>query len=163
MRGFCSVVAQKTHLFNATVRDNLLLARPDADDAALRNALARAELLDEIRAMPQGLDTFVGETGSRLSGGQARRLAIARAFLKDAPILILDEPTEGLDTVIEEAVLNALAALMRGRTTVMITHRPQALRHVDAVLELPSGRLRGRSASIVVGPEPTPAALVRQH
>ena len=100
-------------------------------------ALRDAALLDEIMAMPDGLDTFVGETGTRLSGGQARRVALARAFLKDAPILLLDEPTEGLDPVTENLVLHAMAMLMRGKTTVLITHQPQALRFVDAVLTLP--------------------------
>ena len=136
MRGFCSVVAQATHLFNASVRDNLRLARPDADDAVLDDALAKAGLLEEVRAMPHGLDTMVGELGTRLSGGQARRLSIARAMLKAAPILILDEPTEGLDTVSEERVMQALLALMQGRTTLLITHRTSILRHVDTVVAI---------------------------
>ena len=136
----CTVVAQQTHLFNTSVRDNLLLARADADEAALRTALRDAALLDEILAMPDGLDTFVGETGTRLSGGQARRLSIARAFLKDAPILVLDEPTEGLDPRSEHLVLQAMATLMRGKTTLLITHHPQALRLADTVLALDHGR-----------------------
>ena len=92
--------------------------------------------------MPAGLDTVVGEAGAGLSGGQARRIAIARAFLKNAPLLILDEPTEGLDAVSERAVLDTIARLMRGRTTLLITHRPQALRHADAVLVLEKGKIR---------------------
>ncbi len=145
VRRSCSVVAQQTHLFNASVRDNLLLAHPGAGDARLRAALASAGLLDEILAMPDGLDTFVGETGARLSGGQARRLAIARAYLKDAPLLVLDEPTEGLDASTEDVVLNALGTLMRGRTTLLITHRREALRLADAVVAFDQGRPGGEA------------------
>jgi len=141
VRGWCAVVAQQTHLFNTSVRQNLLLARPDASEEALAKALQQANVYDEIRSLPEGLDTIVGETGTRLSGGQARRVAIARALLDDAPILLLDEPTEGLDASAEHAVLQALAVLMRDRTTLLITHRPQALRYVDEVLVLSRGRI----------------------
>lgn len=140
VRGLCAVVAQQTHLFNTSVRANLLLARPDAGEAELHAALRDAALLDEILAMPDGLDTWVGETGTRLSGGQARRLAIARAFLKDAPLLVFDEPTEGLDPVSERLVLAAMATLMRGKTTLLITHHAPALRLVDTVVALRRGR-----------------------
>lgn len=139
VRNLCAVVAQDTHLFNATVRDNLLLARPGASADDLRTALRDAGILDEIEALPRGLDTQAGETGTRFSGGQARRIAIARALLKDAPILILDEPTEGLDAASERVVLRALDRLMQGRTTLLVTHRPQALRHVDRVVRLRHG------------------------
>ena len=141
VRGFTSVVAQQTHLFNASVRDNLLLARPGADDDALFAALRAAHLGDEIAALPDGLGTLVGENGARFSGGETRRLAIARALLKDAPILLLDEPTEGLDAISERAVLDGLRTLMRGRTTILITHRIAALRDVDAVLAFDRGRV----------------------
>ena len=140
VRSLCSVVAQRTHLFNTSVRDNLLLARPGATDADLLDALRAASLYDEVVALPAGLDTLIGENGARLSGGQARRLAIARALLKDAPILLLDEPTEGLDAISERAVLDGLKRLMRGRTTLLITHRPQALGNVTRVIELDRGR-----------------------
>lgn len=143
MRSLCAVVSQQTHLFNTSVRDNLLLARPDADDARLHAALRDAALLEEILAMPNGLDTRVGETGTRLSGGQARRLALARAFLKDAPLVLLDEPTEGLDASSEHLVLQALATLMRDRTTILITHHPQALKLVDKAVKMDRGRCRG--------------------
>lgn len=139
MRSLCAVVAQRTHLFNTSIRQNLLLAQPDADETALRMALGRADILDEILALPQGLDTIVGETGTRLSGGQARRIAIARAMLKDAPILILDEPTEGLDGSSERAVIAALTVLMEGRTTLFITHRLENLHAVDHILALHQG------------------------
>ena len=140
VRGLCAVVAQHTHLFNASVRDNLLLARPAASEAELHAALRRADLYDEVAALPHGLDTLVGEAGARLSGGQARRLAIARALLKDAPILVLDEPTEGLDAGSEAVVLKALEILMRGRTTLLVTHRSQALRIVDETAYFAHGR-----------------------
>lgn len=141
-RGVCAVLAQQTYLFNTTIRANLHLARPGATEAELHEALRQAQILDEVRNFPAGLDTIVGETGMRLSGGQARRIAIARAFLKDAPILILDEPTEGLDAVSERDVLAALEVLMQGRTTIMITHRPQSLRLVDRVFVMERGRLK---------------------
>ena len=140
-RGLFSVVSQQTHLFNASVRDNLKLARPDASDAELMDALQAAHLSDDIGALPDGLGTLAGENGARFSGGQARRLSIARALLKDAPILLLDEPTEGLDAASEGAVLDALARLMKGRTTLLITHRPQALRVVGKVVSLRCGRI----------------------
>lgn len=141
VRGLCGVVAQQTHLFNKSIRDNLLLARPAATDVELIDALRAAHLHDDIARMPDGVDTLVGENGARLSGGQARRLSIARALLKDAPILLLDEPTEGLDGASEQAVLNALQTLMAGRTTLLITHRTQALRIVSRVAGLDRGRL----------------------
>lgn len=141
VRRWCAVIGQHTHLFDTTVRDNLLIARPEADDEQLKIALARAQVYDEIMALPRGLGTRVGETGARLSGGQARRVAIARAFLKDAPVLLLDEPTEGLDAGAERAVLDALDELMAGRTTLIVTHRPQALAYVDEVVVLNEGRI----------------------
>jgi ATP-binding cassette subfamily C protein CydC len=144
MRGLCAVVAQQTHLFNTSIRENLLLARPDATEEELHAALRDADILGEVMAMPSGLDTVVGEGATGLSGGQARRIAIARAFLKNAPLLVLDEPTEGLDAVSERAVLDTIARLMRGRTALLITHRPQALRLADAVLVLENGKARVR-------------------
>ncbi len=147
VRGSCTVVAQGTHLFNTSVRANLLLARPGAGEGELLDALREAALLDEILAMPGGLDTVVGETGTRLSGGQARRLAIARAFLKDAPILLLDEPTEGLDPASKHLVLSSLANLMQGRTTLLITHDRHVLQLVDAVIALSGGQQTGPSTS----------------
>jgi ATP-binding cassette subfamily C protein CydC len=144
IRGLCAVVAQQTHLFNTSIRENLLLARPDATEEALCAALRDAEILDEVMAMPSGLDSMVGEVGTGLSGGQARRIAIARAFLKNAPLVILDEPTEGLDAVSERAVLDTIARLTRDRTTLLITHRPQALRLADSVLVLEQGKVRAR-------------------
>ncbi len=144
VRALCSVVAQQTHLFNTSIRENLLLARPGASDAVLLDALRLAHLEKDVAALPGGLATLVGENGARFSGGQARRFAIARALLKDAPILLLDEPTEGLDAASERAVLDGLRTLMQGRTTLLITHRPQALRDMDEVIVLDQGRIRSR-------------------
>jgi len=139
-RGLFGVVSQQTHLFNLSVRDNLKLARPDATDVELMDALRAAHLEDDIAGLSDGLDTLAGENGARFSGGQARRLSIARALLKDAPILLLDEPTEGLDAASERAVLDALVKLMLGRTTLLITHRRSALRVVGRVISLQCGR-----------------------
>ena len=151
MRGLCTVIAQQTHLFNTSITENLRIAKPDATEAEMRAALADAGIAEEVDAMPQGLATMVGEFGTALSGGQARRIAIARAFLKDAPILLLDEPTEGLDAQSERIVLAALARLMQGRTTLLITHRRQALRGIDRILELNGGALRSHPSAEATG------------
>lgn len=141
LRRHIAVVAQDTYLFNTTIRDNLLLARPQATQAQIEAACRTAQLHDFIASLPDGYDTWVGEAGARLSGGQARRLAIARALLRDAPLLILDEPTEGLDSVTERELLRDLAALMRGRTVLLITHRLAALpAAVDRVVVMENGR-----------------------
>ena len=136
LRQVISVVGQKTYLFNASIRDNLRLVAPDADDDALWQALAKASLEDEIRAFPHGLDTLVGELGARLSGGQARRIAIARAFLSQAPVILLDEPTEGLDATNTGLVLNSLKTLVKGKTTLLVTHQIQPLVLADSRLIL---------------------------
>jgi len=137
VRARIAVVSQETYLFNDTIRANLLIARPDADQAKLEAACRDAQLHDFIAGLPQGYDTQIGEAGTRLSGGQARRLAIARALLLDAPILVLDEPTEGLDTITGRALMAAIVKLMAGRSVLLITHK---LAHVteqfDQVLVL---------------------------
>ena len=141
LRAAVGVVAQDTYIFTDTMRGNLLLARPDATDGDLARALEQAQLADFIRDLPDGLDTWVGEHGLRLSGGERQRLAIARALLKDAPLLILDEATANLDPLTERAVLDALDALMRGRTVLLITHRLVALDRMDEILVLDQGRI----------------------
>ncbi|KDB08652.1 ABC transporter, CydDC cysteine exporter (CydDC-E) family, permease/ATP-binding protein CydC [Burkholderia sp. lig30] len=142
LRARIAVVAQDTYLFNATIRENLLLARPDAGADALVAACRTAQLHDFIMSLPQGYDTEIGEAGTRLSGGQARRLAIARGLLLDAPVLILDEPTEGLDTVTEAALLRTIMELMRGRSVLLVTHRLSALAElVDEVIVLDDGHI----------------------
>ena len=141
LRARVGVLSQRSQLFNGTVRHNLLIGRPEADDAALWRALRLAGLETFVHGLPFGLDTWIGEAGARLSGGQARRLALARVLLKDAPILILDEPTEGLDVETERTVMSELAKAMRGRTTLLITHREAPLDFVDRVVTLDEGRI----------------------
>ncbi|WP_198506825.1 thiol reductant ABC exporter subunit CydD [Dyella ginsengisoli] len=134
-------VPQRAHLFEGSVADNLRLARPDADDAQLREAARAAGAEAFIDALPQGFDTPLGERGANLSGGQVQRLALARAFLKDAPVLLLDEPTAHLDTHSQRAVLEAIERLARGRTVLLVTHRLHALALADHVVVLDDGRV----------------------
>ena len=141
LRREIALVAQDTYLFNDTLRANVLLARPTASDAELRQALERASLGDLIESLPEGAHTTVGERGLQLSGGQRQRVAIARAFLKDAPILILDEATSHLDAVNEAVVRDALDALARGRTTLVIAHRLSTVRDADLIAVLHEGRI----------------------
>jgi len=141
LRTRMSLVSQDTYLFNDTLRANVQLARPDADEAAIRRALEQAALADFVASLPDGLDTMVGERGVQLSGGQRQRVAIARAFLKNAPTLILDEATSHLDAVSEAQVRSALDALMRDRTTIVIAHRLSTVRDADRLAVLDRGRL----------------------
>jgi len=140
-RARIALVAQDTYLFNDTLRANVLLARPDATADALRAAVAQAALDEVVSAMPDGLDTVVGERGAQLSGGQRQRVAIARAFLKDAPILVLDEATSHLDAVSERVVHDALDRLAHGRTTLVIAHRLSTVRDADRIVVLDEGRV----------------------
>jgi ATP-binding cassette, subfamily C, bacterial CydC len=134
-----SVVEQETYLFNATVRENLLLARPGATDEELVTVAQWAQLHEFVQSLPDGYETWIGEQGLRLSGGERQRIALARAFLKDAPILILDEPTVHLDAITERDVLQSLRALRRNRTIVMVTHRLAELDMADEILVLQEG------------------------
>ncbi len=136
-----ALVAQDTYLFNDTLRANVLLARPAATERELRDALERASLGDLVESLPAGADTVVGERGMQLSGGQRQRVAIARAFLKDAPVLILDEATSHLDAVNEAVVHQALDALARGRTTLVIAHRLSTVRDADLIAVLHEGHI----------------------
>jgi ATP-binding cassette subfamily C protein CydC len=141
VRAMISVVTQDTYLFNGTVRDNLLLAAPDASDAEIIAAARQAQIDAFIQALPEGYDTRIGENGFLLSGGERQRLAIARAFLKDAPILILDEATVHLDAVTQQRLLGALERLMDRRTTLIISHRPLGIEMAGQVLILDHGRV----------------------
>jgi len=141
LRARISLVSQDTYLFNDTLRANVALARPEADEAAVRHALEQAALAEFVDSLPEGLDTTVGERGVQLSGGQRQRVAIARAFLKNAPTLILDEATSHLDAVSEAQVRTALDALMRDRTTIVIAHRLSTVRDADRLAVLDRGRL----------------------
>jgi len=144
LRDRIGVVAQDTYLFNDTIRGNLLLARPGASDDELAQVLDQAQLNEFVRQLPRGLETWIGEQGLRLSGGERQRLAIARALLKDAPILILDEITANLDLLTEGALLDSLDGLMQGRTTLMMTHRLIAMERMDEILVLDHGQIRER-------------------
>lgn len=140
LRSLLGVASQHTHLFNGTLRDNMLLAKGDATDVEIMEACRTAQLEGYIAALPLGLDTLVGENGMKLSGGERQRVAIARVILRNAPILILDEATANLDALTEQAVLAALGPFMRGRTTILISHRPAALASADRYLDLEHGR-----------------------
>jgi subfamily B ATP-binding cassette protein MsbA len=145
LRAAIAVVAQETFLFSGSVRENLQCVRPEASEADLRRALEQANLLDWAEALPQGLDTEVGERGVRLSGGERQRLSIARAMLKDAPILILDEATSSLDSVTEKQIRSALGRLLEsGKTCFVIAHRLTTIRDADWILVLDKGRLVGQ-------------------
>ncbi|MFF2023030.1 thiol reductant ABC exporter subunit CydD [Streptomyces sp. NPDC058171] len=140
-------VPQRPHLFAASVADNIRLGRPDATDAEVRRAARAASAAPFVRALPRGYDTPLGEDGAGLSAGQRQRIALARAFLVDAPILLLDEPTAHLDPESEAAVTRAMVRLMRGRTSVVVAHRTSLLPHADRIVTVRAGRL--------VAPEPT--------
>jgi ATP-binding cassette subfamily C protein CydC len=141
LRRMVTLVSQKAHIFNATLRDNLLIADPEADDTALWAALSRAQLAEFVAGLPEGLDTWSGEGGARLSGGQARRLILARALLKNAPVWILDEPTEGLDNRTRHRFLDTLLANRQGKTMLLITHDVDVLRQVEQVWFMEQGRI----------------------
>lgn len=134
-------VSQHTTLFPGSLRDNLLLAAPDASEHALYLALEQANALEFVQRLPGGLDTIVGELGSGFSGGQIQRLALARAFLKDAPVLLLDEPTANLDRDSEQLVLESLQTLCAGRLVLMLTHRRSSMLRADEVWQLENGQL----------------------
>jgi ATP-binding cassette subfamily C protein CydCD len=141
LRRRIALVSQDTFLFNESLRANILIARPTATEQEVHQAIQRAALQEFVAALPEGLETPVGERGVRLSGGQRQRLAIARAFLKDAPVLILDEATSHLDAVNEQGVRAALEQLMSDRTTVVIAHRLSTVRNADKIVVLNEGRV----------------------
>jgi ATP-binding cassette subfamily C protein CydC len=136
------VLSQRSQLFAATIRENLLIAKPDASLAELNEAVKAAGLENFIGYLPEGLETWVGESGVKVSGGEARRIALARLYLKNAPVLILDEPTEGLDRDTEQDVFIALVDFSKDKTVVMVTHREAGLGLVDVVYGMEQGVLR---------------------
>jgi len=144
VRRALATVAQDGYLFGDTLRNNLLLARPDASDDRLVAALGRAGLTELLQQLPHGLDTWLGEHGLRLSGGERQRVILARALLRDARLLILDEPTANLDAVTEAALLATLHAESVGRSTLMITHRLVQMAGFDLILVLDRGRIVAR-------------------
>jgi len=141
LRARTALVSQDTYLFNETLRENILLARPEVSSGALERAVVLASLDEFVRSLPEGLDTPVGERGVRLSGGQRQRVAIARAVLKDAAVLVLDEATSHLDAVNEQVVREALGRLMHERTTIVIAHRLSTVRNADLIVVMNAGRI----------------------
>ena len=136
-----AMVPQETILFAASARDNLRYGNWDAHDDALWLAARDANAEEFLRALPEGLDTFMGEGGARLSGGQRQRIAIARALLRDAPLLLLDEATSALDAESERLVQDALDRLMEHRTTIVIAHRLATVRAADRIVVMDQGRI----------------------
>ncbi len=141
LRQTLAVVSQQAHLFNTSIRENLLWAKPDAGEDELWEALDQARLKTFVAGLAEGLDTWTGELGQLISGGEARRLAVAQAVLRDAPIWILDEPTEGLDAVNEYELMATIQTLTARRTLLLITHRPAGLAAMDRVVILENGRV----------------------
>lgn len=141
LRSQISLVLQDVFLFNGTVADNILYGAPQADEAAMKRAAEQAHAYEFISQLPEGFDTRIGERGVKLSGGQKQRLAIARAILRDTPILILDEATSAVDSETETEIQAALRELMRGRTTIIIAHRLSTVREADQILVLSDGRI----------------------
>jgi ABC-type multidrug transport system fused ATPase/permease subunit len=150
VRGAIAFAAQRAHLFTGTLRENLALAAPGAAEAALRAVLATVRLDDLVARLPEGLDTWIGEQGLQLSGGERQRLALARALLKDAPFLLLDEPTAHLDALTEREVMREIVRAGEGRATLLVTHRIVSLEAFDEVLVLERGRVaeRGRARDL---------------
>jgi ABC-type multidrug transport system fused ATPase/permease subunit len=141
LRSHISIVLQEPLLFSGTIQENIRYGRLSASDEEVVEAARQANAHDFITALPQGYQTMLGERGTHISGGERQRIAVARAFLKNAPILILDEPTSSIDSKTEAVILDALDRLMTGRTTFMIAHRLSTIRRADQILVLDKGRL----------------------
>jgi len=141
LRAKIAIVLQDTVLFSTTIRENIAYGRPDATEEEIREAAQRAQADEFVTRLPNGYDSPVGERGGHLSVGQRQRIGIARAFLKDAPILLLDEPTSALDPTTEAAIMETIKDLMRGRTTLIVTHRLATIHNVDQIVVLEHGRI----------------------
>ena len=148
LRNQYAVVHQETVLFSTSVAENIRFAKPSATMDEVIAAATAAKAQDFITNLPNGYDTLVGERGMKLSGGERQRISLARAFLKDAPILILDEPTSSLDVHTESAILDTIQELMKGRTTMMIAHRPSTLRDCNIILVLEDGRVNRMTSEV---------------
>lgn len=151
LRAQIAIVLQDTLLFSTTVRENIAYGRPGATDAEIREAARRAQADEFIQRLPDGYESPVGERGGHLSVGQRQRIGIARAFLKNAPILLLDEPTSALDPTTEAAIMETIKELMHGRTTLIVTHRLATVHQVDQIVVLEHGRIveHGRGPDLV--------------
>jgi ABC-type multidrug transport system fused ATPase/permease subunit len=141
VRNAIALAGQDSHLFATSIRENVRIGNPAATDAELEDALRRARISEWVATLPDGMDTLVGEEGTWLSGGQRQRIGLARAFLADAPLLILDEPTAHLDPMTARALMDDVIEALGGRTLLLITHRPEGLERMDEVVELDGGRL----------------------
>jgi ABC-type multidrug transport system fused ATPase/permease subunit len=151
LRAQIGIVLQDTLLFSTTVRENIAYGRSDATRDEIIQAARRAQADEFIRALPNGYDSLVGERGGHLSVGQRQRIGIARAFLKNAPILLLDEPTSALDPTTEAAIMDTIKELMRGRTTLIVTHRLATIHDVDQIVVLEHGGVveQGRGPDLI--------------
>ncbi|MEP7078902.1 MAG: ABC transporter ATP-binding protein [Chthoniobacterales bacterium] len=151
LRAHIGLVLQDTLLFSTSIRENIAYGRPDATEAEIHEAAVRAQADEFISRLPQGYESSVGERGGHLSVGQRQRLGIARAFLKNAPILLLDEPTSALDPATEAAIMETMKDLMRGRTTLIVTHRLATIHQVDRIVVLRDGEIaeQGRGPDLV--------------
>jgi ATP-binding cassette subfamily B protein/subfamily B ATP-binding cassette protein MsbA len=141
LRGQIGIVLQDTLLFSTSIRENIAYGRPDATEEEIVAAARRAQADQFIQELPNGYDSLVGERGGHLSVGQRQRIGIARAFLKNAPILLLDEPTSALDPTTEAAIMATIKELMQGRTTLIVTHRLATIHHVDQIVVMENGRI----------------------
>lgn len=151
VRKSCALVSQNSYFFNTSIWENLRLARPRLTREEAESAARAVKIHEFIASLPKGYDTFIGEQGLRLSGGEHQRLAIARALLKEAPMMILDEPTANLDPITEKQVLETLFEIMRGKTSLLITHRLVGLENMDKILVLDRGKIveRGSHQSLL--------------
>ena len=147
VRSFVTLDAQEAYLFSTTIRENVRLANPPADDHDIERALRRAQIWEWIASLPDGWDTYVGEEGTLVSGGERQRIALARTFLADAPVVVLDEPTAHLDPETAERLVDDALHATEGRTVLLITHRPEGLDAVDEILRLRRGRLDPQKSS----------------
>ena len=141
MRSTVTLDSQDAYLFSTTIRENVRLARPGAGDAEIEQALARARVWEWVRSLPDGLGTFVGEEGESVSGGERRRIALARTFLAGAPVIVLDEPTGHVDPETAESLVADALGAADARSVLLITHRPEGLELVDEVVTLRHGRV----------------------